>query len=134
MHQKNNAEALPETLQHFVLSLAILFIVIGAIGVFCLVKSCSSIHEKRCQKSFYQSAIRVKNEAYYVNKLKTNVKISSTENRCDLEKEVKDLRAFQQEVKRELCTLKTALVLLADHSHSQEQELEARETKPLKSL
>ena len=125
MYQENNAEALPETLQHFVLSLGILFIVMSVIGVIRLVKSCTSIREKRHQKAFFRSAIRAKSEADNVNNIKSNVNIARTEKMCDLEKEVEDLRAFQQEVKRELCTLKNALVLLADRGLG--KELDARE-------
>jgi Flp pilus assembly protein TadB len=120
MHQKDIAalsdEEEEENLQEFMLNLAILFIFMSIIGIISCVyqiKQYQSIRRKHSHESTLQSAAHIQNQAECVYKMKAATESSRADMQDSLEREVEELRAFQQQVRGELGTLKTALTVLS---------------------
>jgi hypothetical protein len=119
MHQKDIAALLDEEeedLQQLMLNLAILFIFLSIIGIISCVyqiKQYQSIRRKRSHESTLQSAVNIQNQTECVYKMKAATESSRADMQDSLEREVEELRAFQQQVRGELGTLKTALTVLS---------------------
>ena len=119
MHQKDIAALLDEEeedLQQLMLNLAILFIFLSIIGIISCVyqmKQYQSIRRKHSHESTLQSAVNIQNQTECVYKMKAATESSRADMQDSLEREVEELRAFQQQVRGELGTLKTALTVLS---------------------
>ncbi len=119
MLQKKDDAALTvddENLEQVMLTLAILFICMGVIGVVSCVyqmKSLKSIRIKHRHESTLQSAAHIQNQTEQVHKIKTATESSRAEMQESLEREVEELREFQQQVRGQLGSLRTALDVLS---------------------
>ena len=112
-----------EDLQHLMRNLTILFIVMSIIGViscFYQIRRLQLIRGRHCDESTLHSATQIQNQADHVYKMKEATHSSRAEINQHLEREVDELRAFQREVRGELCTLRTALTQLSHRRIRQE--------------
>ena len=119
MQHKNHDASLSrddESLQQMMLALAILFIFMGVIGVISCayrIKGFQSVRRKYWRESTLQSAANIQNQTEQVYKMKAATESSRVDMQDNLKREVDELRAFQREVRGELCSLKTALEVLS---------------------
>lgn len=119
MLQKEDDAALPvdgENLQQLMLTLAILFIFVGVIGIVSCVyqmKSLQSIRRKHRLESTLQSAAHIQNQTENVYKMKAATETSRADLQDSLEREVEELREFQQQIKGQLGSLRTVLDVLS---------------------
>ena len=112
-----------EHLQRLMRNLTILFIFMSIIGVmscFYQIRRLQLIRDRHSDESTLHSATQIQNQAEIVYKMKEATHSSCAEINKNLEREVDELRAFQREVRGELCTLRTALTQLSHRRIRQE--------------
>ncbi len=119
MLQKKDDAALTvdENIQQLMLTLAVLCIFMGFVGIVSCVYQINclrSIRRKhRHESTTLQSAAHIQNQTEHVYKIKASTECSRADMQDSLEREVEELREFQQQVRGELGSLRIALEVLS---------------------
>ena len=117
LQKKDDASlTVDENIQQLMLTLAVLCIFMGFVGIVSCVYQINclrSIRRKHRHESTLQSATHIQNQTEQVYKNKAATECSRADMQDSLEREVDELREFQQQVRGELGSLRIALEVLS---------------------